>query len=402
MPTETNVETPAQATAPITPPAPSSNPVFDDSNIKRMAARFREVAPVEPKSKDPEPNPSKMRTENPPATPPAEKKPEAPTIPELDPAQLPRATREHWKRLEQSRDDYRKQAEEHKKAVEAAATALKERDEQLAKFKGLPVDPEIAAKALTEKEALAKEKEELTKLVETLNLERSPRFQNWWKSETEKHLKIASKHVPADKREELTKLLMEPSSTERDAKLDEIIEPLSNTSKRLINGAIEQLESVKLQREEALSQGSEQFKKLQEVEREEQAKVAKAAKARQAELAAKVLSVAKNFDAFNPTDDPAHNEAIKGREAFISAAVRGEIDEETALMLAPAAVQYLHFKETVVPGLKAEIAKRDELIKQLQGASPRAGDGHGGKTAPPVEPGTGNSFAAKVRELTSK
>lgn len=390
-----------------------SNPVIDDTNIKAMAAKFRENWTTEKPKPETEPDPSKMAPPPPAKTEPP--KPDAaaattpattdkPAVSPEDDIPGPDATvplsRQNWQKLHASRNDVRAKLErEEKKAAEALAKA-QTLETELGKLKsGIPSDIEALKSAAAEKEKLAKEHAELLAQVETLNLERSPRFQNWWKTETSKHLAIAQRHVPAAQREELKDLLLAPPSPERDAKLDAIIEPLSGTAKRLINGAVEQLEIVKIQREEALTKGSENWSKLQEADRAERAKTESQVAQRVAALTDKALTTARRLPSFQvDPNDPASSESVKANEAWVRSVVAGHVDEETATLIPAAAVEYLRLTQKEIPRLTAEIAKRDALIKQLQSASPSPGDASGGRAAPPEAP-SGTSFASKVRNL---
>jgi hypothetical protein len=194
--------------------------------------------------------------------------------------------------------------------------------------------------------------------------------------------------------------LLAPSSPERDAQLDEIIDPLSNTAKRLTGGAIEQLESLKIQREEALTRGSDGWKQLQAQERAEAEQAAVARQTKLNTLTDEAIRRAKNFSAFQPTGDAAKDGEIPQREAFVRAVVAGKLDEDALLNVPAAAVEYLHLRDNIIPGLKAELAKQIELIKQLQGATPRGSDGKGPapKSDAPTQ-GDGSEFAQRVAGL---
>jgi hypothetical protein len=377
-----------------------------------MAARFKAEWPGQPEpgaapAAAPAPAPA------PPATPAAATPPKAPAAtPEPTPATDPDddevpnrpVTRDDFKRLAQSRKEFRTQAEQFKKDHEAATARALALEQELTKTKtSLPANIEDIKKALAEAERISSEHKTLTEQLETINLERSPRFQQWWKNETTKHLKIAQAHVPVEQREELAKLLLAPSSPERDAQLDEILEPLSNVAKRLTNGAIEQIETLKIQREDALAKGSERYKELQAHEQAEAARVTQVEAAKRQGLEEEAMRRTKQFSAFQPTGDAEHDAQIPQREAFVRAMVAGRLDENSILNVPAAAVEMLHLREKVIPGLKAEIAKQAELIKQLQGSGPKGSDGRNpaqGKSGP--EPKEGSSFADRVAELMRK
>ena len=193
---------------------------------------------------------------------------------------------------------------------------------------------------------------------------------------------------------------MEAPSTERDTAIDEITEALPKTSRRIVDGALEAIESLRTQKEDALTQGSAKWKELQEHEKAESAKIRQAQEQRLTSLQTEALKRAKNYAAFQPTGDPAIDAEIPQREAFIRAAVAGKLDEDVLLNMPAISLDYLHMTEKVVPALKAEIAKQASLLKQLQGSGPTSGDGN----APTKRSDTkaekeGTSFAASVKSL---
>ena len=410
--------------------APLPNPVLDPGRIKSMSEKFRELTgqtkkpqdaskPAQgvatpPKAKEAAVDPDTASrtvvhgTAGKPAATEAEKTADAPVktanadepAPTLDASVTlaPRA-RELFKRLEQSRDSFKTQFEEMTNKNKELLERLKPMEDELTKVKtALPPDLDQLRTQVTQLESITKERDELLSRVETLNLEHSPRFQNWWKENTEKHLKMVQRNVPAEHREKISKLMLEPDSTERNAAIDEIIEPLSNTSKRLINGAIEQIENLKIQREEALSKGSEQFKKLKEVEQQESAKAAAALRARKEQVTKAALERARHLEAFKPIEgDVEHNNAIPAREDLIRAMVAGELDEDVMMGIPGLAMEAIHYREKVVPQLKSQLEEANALIKRLQGASPEPAKGGTQPKTPAPKAGAAGAFLAKFK-----
>lgn len=397
----------------ITHDPPIGSPVLDDSNIKAMAAKFKTNWPAAPADGKPaqkqgatEPNATgdnaKVSGKTDPGAPEAAEK-DAGKPGELadepDIAQTEPLNRERWKKLYQSKEDHKARAKRLEAEKLAVETRAKQLEEDLTKTKSaLPPNLEEVQKALADSKRITEENKRLSETLETINLERSPRFQNWWKAETSKHIKVAQQHVPAEHREEFAKLLLAPASPERNAALDAIVEPLPPTSKRLATGALEAVESLKIQREDALTQGSERWKELQAHERAESEKAEKAKQTRMQAVSDEAVRRAKSgYTAFQPSGDATADSEIPKREAFIRAVVAGKLDEDTMLNIPAAAVEGLHLRETVVPALKAELAKANEIIKQLQGSSPRASDGKGSNAKPSDKDAEkGNSFASTV------
>lgn len=405
---------------------PLTQPVLDDSNLKAMAAKFKQEwpgapadgkvgsgtkkdAPADkagvansppkdsPSPKPIEPGKDSAAVQGQPAVQPEgiEDVPEpAPNMP---------VTRDHFKRLAQSKEAFKKQAETLKAEREALAAKAAALEADLTKTKAaLPPNLEEVQKALADAKRHAEENKALQEKLELVAFERSDKFTNWWKTETDERVRIAQGHVPPEKRQDVAKLLMEPPSTERDAKFDELKEGLPRTSQSRLDAALNELDGLRLKREDALKQGSERFKELQAHEQAEAQKQAQERAQKLIQATEEAIRRAKaGFTAFQPTGDTAKDAEIPQREAFVRALVAGKLDEETMLNIPGAAVEMLHLRDTVVPSLKAEIAKQAELIKQLQGSSPRAGEGKssGGKAPDSKDAESGTSFAARVSSL---
>lgn len=307
---------------------------------------------------------------------------------------------ENWKRITQSAADFRKQAEARAREVEAANAKVKELEASLSKYSALPVAPDAIAAAIAERDRLTKEHAEIVSQLETVNLERSPRFQTWWKTETDKHIKVVQRLVPADKREEVGKLLLAPLSDSGPA-LDAIITTLPASTQHIIAGAMSQLEAAKLQREEALTQGSQRYRELQEFERQERLKAEQASAARREQLTTAALTKARAFDAFKPNpSDAEHAAAITQREAFVQAAIAGKLDEDVLVAMPGLAAHALYLQDKIIPRLRADLEAANALIKQLQGSSPRPSEG--GLPTPATSPSNappGSEFAARMKEL---
>lgn len=401
-------------------PAPIANPVISDDGLKAMAAKFRENWKPTPATPSTQPDPSKLSPAATPATPapaadpaaPAAATPPAPTAPATatpeDPDIAPDAytrgqlSRRNWEKLHASRNDIRGQLERERRERESLSTRAKQLEEDLAKLRtAVPADLDALKAAAAERDRLAKEHDAAIAQLETFNLERSPRFQSWWHAETDKHVKLAQRVVAADKRDQVAKLLMQPSSSDRDTQLEALLADASEPTKRTIYGSLSALDAAKLQRDEALTRGSEHWRQLQETERQEQLRAQQAATQRRTQLAEAALARARQFTAFQTiTGDEAHNAEIRQREEFVRGAVAGTLDEDVATAIPAAAVEYLHLANKVVPELRAELAKRDELIRALQNATPSPSGGT--SSIPPQEENKGTSFASAVRKAMGR
>lgn len=387
-------------------PETLENPVIpaDMDGIKAMAQKYIEqMKGSEPLAPAPAPaNPAPQ-----PAAPVAAPtpKPDAPLIdPDLDKADAPdevrsNAGREQWKRLSQSAKSFRDQAAAHATSLEEAKKKMGELEESLKRYSTLPVAPDQIEKIISERDRLTKEHGEIVSQLETVALERSPNFQNWWSSETKKHIDVATRMAPPEKREELAKLLLQPTSVATNAQIDAIIGELPDSSKRMIERAWENLEVVKQQREDALQKGSQRYKELMEHQALERDKESKAQTLRREQLVSAAISSARQYDSFKTTPtDTAKTLEVQQREAFVQAAVRGQLKEDLIVAIPGLAAHALYLEQSLVPQLRSDLAKANDLIKQLQGAGPRPSEG-GKPASQPLAKSDGNEFSSKIREL---
>lgn len=401
------------------PPGQLPNPVIGEGmegmteSLKQMAAKFRqEYQPLPPGTEKPNPTPQ-MRQEKPPepkapdapvaTTAPAVEQQKAPDTvqepPPLDERNLSSVARLHFQRLGQSAAEYKKQAAETAEAKKALEAKLKDMEAEIGKFKGLPVAPDEIKKAIEDRERLTKEHEDLIGRIETISLERSPRFQNWWQTETKKHLDIVRRLAPEGKREELEKLVMEPVSNARNEAIDKILEEAPKTNQRMIERAWENLEAIKAQREEALTKGSERYREMQEFERQEKLREDQSKQQRVSQLTAKALTLAGALPSFQESpSDTAHNADVAMRKRFVEGALQGKLDEDLMVSLPAHAAHGLYLEEKVIPKMLADLAKANELIKQLQSSSPRPSEGGSAPRTTVSTAAPGTEFATKVRE----
>lgn len=425
---------------------PLSNPVLDPERMKSMSEKFRSLTgiqkPPKPgeqlKAPDPTPPPDSGVTPKPetqtlernvpnpivqppppipkageaqkgdsPPPPPTPEKPDSPVAKQeqptdFDPKLLSTSAREGFKRLQQSRDDYKKLAEERERVSTESTSRIKALEDELNKVKtALPPDIEEMRKAVEQRDLYKQQVEDLTKQVETINLERSPRFQNWWKTETDKAIKVAQRSMPAEKRDELAKVMNEAPSSERDARIQELVEGLPNLAQKRIERALDSMDELREQREEALQKGSEQWKKLKEHEQMESQKLRQEQQSKIKRLQDAALQVARALPSFQTKEgDSTHNQSVREHEAFIKDVIAGHVDEETMLTLPGLAIESLSLREQV-KNLTEELARRDESIKALQASSPAPHDG-GSTQKTSDTPKPGQAFLSRYREATRR
>lgn len=373
------------------------NPVISNDGLKAMAQKFRELSTETPATPAPGAAPDAGQAKgagDKTSVAPAEPKPES-KAPLAGEKRKP-SKEESFRELEQARNDFRDRAEKlsgEKSELEKQLTTIRSELDGLKK--SIPTDPNELQKQLTEREALKKERDELIEKIEAISFEKSPRFQNWYNGERDKHLKVALRQFPANLRAKAEELL---KNGEASTELDELMEPLGKTSKRLVDGALEALAKLEIERADALEKGREKYRELQAHEQEEQQKQQEQRRTRLNQAAEMALSKASTLEAFQPKEgDPEHNSAVDQRKAFVRGFVTGQLDQETALLVPAAAAQWLYAKQTTIPSLQKRVAELEGMVKELQQSSPDMRSGSGGKPQPKSDnSGKPGSFASDV------
>lgn len=352
-----------------------------------------------------------LRGEKPETMPdPAADPPAATTEPEasnaLDPSLLvsPRQ-RERFKKLEEARDSFKARADKAEKALLEREARLKPLEDEVTKLRTVATpDIESVRAAAAQAATLAEENKKLLAKVESIDFERSDRFQNWWKEATESNIKLAQRHVAAEHREKLGKLLMEEPSAERSATLSGILEGVDEASKLVIAGAMKDVEIAKIKRSEALAENSGSLQKLRAVEQAERMQAARASEARREQIMQAALKRAETFEAFKPIEgDTDHNASIEVKRDFIRAAFSGHLDDDIAVSIPGLAFEAVHLRDKVIPSLRAELEKERALVKQLQsaGAPPRGSGGTDTSADTVAKPGASGKFLAAMRKASA-
>ncbi len=340
------------------------------------------------------------------STDPAAAAPPTPAESALDPLALasPR-TRENFKKLTEAQKLANERADKAEKALAEREVKWKPLEEEVIKLRAsTPQDVEAIRAAAAQAATLAEENKKLLAKVESIDFERSDRFQNWWKEATESNIKMAQRHVPPDRRDKLGKLLMEEPSSERSAALSEVLEGVDEASKLVIAGAMKDVEMAKIKRSEALAENSGSLQKLRNAEALERQQAARANEQRRDQIMQAALKRAEAFDAFKPIEgDSDHNASIEVKRDFIRAAIAGQLDEDIAVSLPGLAFEAVHLRDKVIPGLKAELEKERALVKQLQSSGAPTG-GSGGRdsaTETATKPGAAGKFLAAIRKASA-
>lgn len=283
-------------------------------------------------------------------------------------AQPSQAARENFKKLETERDDLRKKYD-----TESAQWKQKT-EEYEGKLKSLNgFDP---AAIESERKQLGEYKD----LVEKFYVEHSPQFQQVFGSKIESVLSDV-KNIAGEHAESAIELFQAPPSKTRDKAFKTLVAEMDDVDRARMISAYDRMTDVQRERADALNKSKEGYRALQARNGEEQAKSQAKAKEQAGKLEAQVIKEAEIISDIEGIDkDP---DAATYRTAYIKRAMANDFPASEATKIPGLAAEALRLREKVIPGLIAELKKRDEQIAALQGASPSLGGGSGGTKQSP-------------------
>lgn len=225
---------------------------------------------------------------------------------------------------------------------------------------------------------LQEENSDLQKRLQAVSLERDPKFANYYNGQTKQQIDLAKSVVPAEHHKALEQLMTQSRSESAKEKLEQIAEGLHAVDRGIFYQALSKIEQLRIEKEEALNNSSENFRKLQDHYAAENAKSEAQQNAKLSEMAEEAVTRAGNLDVFKEIEgDDAHNSGIKDRQQFVREFLLGKADPETYQIVPGLALEAAHLKSLVVPKLQQEIANLRETVQRLQGAAPE-----GGRTEP--------------------
>jgi len=390
MPDETQVADP-------TPETTINNPPDITSGLTRMAEIFEKnmvdvrkkmapETPAQPAATEQQ-QPAPTEQAQPAATDtPAQPAEAAPQLPPEDrpPESMSKAGKENWNRLVSLKNA---QIEKLQKEFEA--------------FKAEQAKAPKTGPAPQEFEELKKRYDETVNELEKVALERSSRFRDRFENAVNKHIEVA-KAVAGEHGEEVAKLLRQPRSPERNARLAEIREELGIEGD-VIASALREITSLNLERDKALSDHKRTKALLDKMDEEQRQQQVQEISARRRQAGEQILSKIKTLPEFNPDGkDPKHGEWTKEALGFIEKANAGSITEEDSALLPAMAMKGAYLQQFRVPALEKEVEMLRARLNQLQGASPKLENRTSGATQQGVPDPMKSSFVAKFEELMRK
>lgn len=165
-----------------------------------------------------------------------------------------RPTTQSWKKLHGAFDRTTAQLNEARKEVELLRAKAAGVGQQ-----GAVPPPEFQQQL----ETLQKERDTLIAQLETVAVEKSPRFEQMFKPRIEAAVNQAKLAVGPEKAKEIAELLSQPESAWRDAQIEAITEGLRPLQQQKLLNAMAEMDRVSSERQALSNQGSQLFKQWQ-------------------------------------------------------------------------------------------------------------------------------------------
>lgn len=272
-------------------------------------------------------------------------------------------------------------AADWKKLKEARAAAERERDEYKTKLlqkenEFLQIQSKVKAEDKTPEftkqiDQLKSEKEKLIESIEKIDLERSPRFSEFYNKAFDSSLTRAKEAVGTELAEQASDIMQLPPSKWRKERLNEIREKLSGIDQGQFDIAIAEWDKAKSEKESALSKSKENYTKLKQVEAEQAKREQEMQNARLHQTVQHALTMAKPYKAFQAVENDAeHNAAVKTNEERVQKFFRMELPVEELAMMPIVAAEGRRLMEKEIPALNAKIAELTQALEQAKASSP--------------------------------
>lgn len=280
--------------------------------------------------------------------------------------------REGWKEVKRNLAAARKEADEWKAKVADYEKKLAE--------KAAPQVPEDFQRRLAD---LEKEREDLSERLRVADVERHPKFQQYFEGKTKALTDAAKGIVGAEHAGKLERILKVADDESRTQMLDELMGELTPARAARLGAVVSDLELLQQEKVAEIGKAKERWGQLQQATEAE-----KAAQFRQREeLADRLVAAATEMEAFKAVEgaDAARVAEINTYKGFVKQALTGRLEGSDEQFMPLMAVEGLHLKTKVLPGLQAELADLKKRLAEFEGAKPKP-PGSGGGDAPGAQP----------------
>lgn len=339
---------------------------MQDAVIQKFMDLGKEEPAIVEAPPAPAPAPAVPPPTPPPSKPSTESAPAASTEPSFDkpPEGLSAAGTANWKKFRETtqavidrtnkeRDELKKQLDDARKAAEGQK-------------------PSQGMVRLEDHETLKKKAADLEASVERLDLANSPKFKAYYDGGIEKQIKLA-RAAAGTHGEEVARLLNQPRTAERNARLGELVEELGIEG-GVISNVLATITQLKMEREEQLANHAENLKLLRQQERLESEQIEQNKSASRRAKADAIIDRLKALPEFKPADaDVEHQAFATNAIEFIRNGVNGKMSEDDALLLPAAAMKAQYLENIKLPRLLKENEALKARIEEMTASRPRLG-----------------------------
>jgi len=353
-----------------TQPAPA--PQFGNSIADAPGANFltamqkaMDITPDAPAEEKPEAKATPQ-----PAQPKAPDKQPAPSAEDSDipPEIKSEKAREGWKEVKRNLAAARKESDE-------AKARIAELEKNLAERQAPQVPDEIQQRLA----ALEKEREDLSERLRIADVERHPKFQQYFEGRNAALTDAAKGIVGSEHAARLERILKVADDESRTQMLDELMGELTPARSARLGAIIADIELLQREKAAEIGKAKERWGQLQQ-----QTEAEKVAHIRQREdLAERLVSAATEMEAFKAGDgsDATRMAEINTYKSFVKQALTGRLEGPDEHFMPLMAVEGLHLKTKVLPGLKAEVAELKKRLAEYDAAAPQPPGGGSGEVS---------------------
>lgn len=355
------------------PPAPFGTSIGEAPGADFLTSMQKAmgITPEAGEARGETPKPAQPAATPPPAKP-AEKPASAPTPEDADiPAEIKsEKAREGWKEV-------KRKSRETQEKLEEAQRQIADYQKKLAE-KAAPQVPEDIQRRLAD---LEKEREDLSERLRVADVERHPKFQQYFEGKTKALTDAAKGIVGAEHAGKLERILKVADDEARTQMLDDLMGELTPARAARLGAVVADLELLQQEKAAEIGKAKERWGQLQQATEAE-----KAAQLRQREeLADRLVAAATEMEAFKAGEgaDAARVAEINTYKGFVKQALTGRLEGPDEQFMPLMAVEGLHLKTKVLPSLQAELADLKKRLAEFEGAKPRPPGSSSGEASGP-------------------
>lgn len=322
------------------------------------------------------------------------------------PAAAAPADEPKWPRNAKEWDSYK--AAEKKRTEEAqtqAATYKSDVDKLTKEIEALKKSgpsPELET-VRQELESVKKEREDYQKRLQTVAVEKDPRFEKYFNTKTTQQIDLAKSIVGVANADAVAKVLSLPEGEYRDAKVEELMSTLSPLQANRLGGVLNNLTSINQERSAALTEAQTIYEQIQsqtKATREAQSKQMETERTKAFDTVLSEAVTANEF--FKKGEDVTTNQTVDQRIATAKSLMfenKPHADIAKAAMYAaafPASLRRIEALSTENTQLKEQITKLSAAGPKLEPGQARPAADAGLPSRPKVNPGMSPMAASRA------